>query len=371
MVLARRVLSRAFMDPVRHILVATDFGPASDRALGIAIELAQRFDARLTVLHVLEPPAYPYGGMHLPFPIEVLSSRRRAMVQRLESTMQEARKERPDAQEALRDGTPWRTILGTAKELRADLIVVGSHGHRGLPYRLLGSVAEQVVRASPIAVLTVHGFWFEDRQQAGRELAMALEPLRTRAPSVVAVSRGGIVVGTEVARHLGATFDMLLTDRVESKGSILGAVCEGGLTHFAPGAVRGAVAAEKQRRLLSDARERLEEDAGSIRGNNVLGDLWRRTIIVVSDVFVDPWRPLAAADVLAKLGPERIVFAAPVASDEALTELQLRLQDVIVLHPLHAHAGASAAYRDFRSPPTRLLAQCLRVNDMLVGVPPA
>ena len=54
-------------------------------------------------------------------------------------------------------GDPAQAILDTAKERGADLIVMGTHGRRGLSHVLLGSVAERIVRLSPVPVLTVSG----------------------------------------------------------------------------------------------------------------------------------------------------------------------------------------------------------------------
>jgi nucleotide-binding universal stress UspA family protein len=58
---------------------------------------------------------------------------------------------------ALRQGPAWSEILAAAKDARADLIVIGTHGRRGLSRALLGSVAEKVVRTAACPVLTVHG----------------------------------------------------------------------------------------------------------------------------------------------------------------------------------------------------------------------
>jgi nucleotide-binding universal stress UspA family protein len=56
----------------------------------------------------------------------------------------------------LREGRPWEAILEAAREVRADLIVMGTHGRHGLVRTLLGSVTEKVVRTSPVPVLVVH-----------------------------------------------------------------------------------------------------------------------------------------------------------------------------------------------------------------------
>jgi nucleotide-binding universal stress UspA family protein len=57
----------------------------------------------------------------------------------------------------VRDGDTFQEILGAAKELESDVIVMGTHGRTGLAHLLIGSVAEKVVRKSPIPVMTVRG----------------------------------------------------------------------------------------------------------------------------------------------------------------------------------------------------------------------
>ena len=57
----------------------------------------------------------------------------------------------------LRDGVAWEEVNAVAKEIDANLIVIGTHGRRGLARALLGSVAENVIRTSTIPVLVIHG----------------------------------------------------------------------------------------------------------------------------------------------------------------------------------------------------------------------
>ena len=64
---------------------------------------------------------------------------------------------RGDDDTLLRTGSPWEQVLGAATEVKAGLIVMGTHGRRRLERALLGSVAEKVVRMSRVPVLTVHG----------------------------------------------------------------------------------------------------------------------------------------------------------------------------------------------------------------------
>ena len=137
-----------------HLLVPVDFGEPSQQALDAAIELACRFTARLTLVHVYEIPAYVYGGMtystaDLFGPIED------AAREQLDRTLREVQKRVPGAKAVLRRGPPAPEILAVIEEVHPDLVVMGTHGRTGVSHAFLGSVAEKIVRLSPAAVLTI------------------------------------------------------------------------------------------------------------------------------------------------------------------------------------------------------------------------
>ncbi len=138
----------------RHVLTPVDFGETSQRALDTAIELAVRFDAGLTLLHVYEIPAYVYGGMTYT-PSDLFTEVETAARQQLEATLAEVKRKLPRTRALLRRGVPHEGILACAAEEVADIIVMGTHGRRGVSHLMLGSVAEKVVRLSPVPVLTI------------------------------------------------------------------------------------------------------------------------------------------------------------------------------------------------------------------------
>jgi nucleotide-binding universal stress UspA family protein len=135
------------MTTPKHIVAATDFSATSDRALEFAADLARTLGAKLSVVHCFEAP-YPYP---VPLPPEY----RQELRTKLESRCTELRSRVPEVVALLREGTPWTEIVAVVGEVGADLLVVGTHGRRGVTHLLLGSVAEKVVRLSPVAVLTV------------------------------------------------------------------------------------------------------------------------------------------------------------------------------------------------------------------------
>ena len=139
-----------------RILVATDFSDSSERALELAIGIAEQFDSELTLVHSWEAPNYSYAaGVFAP--VDLVSPIERAAVARLEDATTKLKARFPKAKSLLRAGVPWEAVLDSATQAKADLIVMGTHGRRGLERALLGSVAEKVVRMSPVPVLTVHG----------------------------------------------------------------------------------------------------------------------------------------------------------------------------------------------------------------------
>jgi len=139
-----------------RILVATDFSNSSQRALELAVGIADQFGSELTLVHSWEAPDYSYAaGLYVP--VDVVAPIERAAVARLEDATTELKQRFPKAKSLLRAGVPWEQVLASATQTKADLIVMGTHGRRGLERALLGSVAEKVVRMSPVPVLTVHG----------------------------------------------------------------------------------------------------------------------------------------------------------------------------------------------------------------------
>jgi nucleotide-binding universal stress UspA family protein len=134
---------------LRTILHATDFSESSQFAFRLACSLARDHGARVVVLHVVPPPI-AHG--------EVVA-RRQGIGYHEELWQQLHRIQPPDplvrVEHCLRDGPPAAEIAREAKEMNADLIVVGTQGRTGLARVLLGSVAEEVLRQAACPVLTV------------------------------------------------------------------------------------------------------------------------------------------------------------------------------------------------------------------------
>ena len=142
------------MLPIRTILHPTDFSEHSDYAFRLACSLARDHGSLLIVLHVLERPVLTYAGvMTAPPPPPPSGEERKAAGDRLH-------KMKPpvlaiSVEYLIEEGDPATGIWQVAQERRCDMIVMGTHGRRGLGRLLMGSVAEKVVRKASCPVVTV------------------------------------------------------------------------------------------------------------------------------------------------------------------------------------------------------------------------
>ena len=147
------------MTRIRRILVATDFSKTSAKALTGAIDLAKAQRAKLTILHAYVPlvPLVPEQYIEAGTWDRIDTESRRWAERQLVKLAARARKSGVRATPALVIGDPSRQIVRTARSLRADLIVVGTHGRRGLTKFFLGSVAERVIATAACPVMTIRG----------------------------------------------------------------------------------------------------------------------------------------------------------------------------------------------------------------------
>lgn len=140
------------MAPFRKIVVATDFGPSSRRAVDAGVGIAAKYDAELIIVHAVEPfvPPYPVALM----PDRTLEGAAVAELGREAARVLDAL---PSVKTELLHGGAADQVTTFAERHAADLVVVGTHGRRGPSRWFLGSVAEKIVRASRVPVLIVRG----------------------------------------------------------------------------------------------------------------------------------------------------------------------------------------------------------------------
>jgi len=152
-VLAAKGNRKEAAEPIRRVVVATDFSPAASAAVDLAIDWCRELGAELNLLHAFFP-AVP-GYLELPAPVEAFQTLREGAEESLAKEDARIRAAGLSGVSEVKDGGASRVIADATQEHALDLVVVGTHGHTGLAHVFLGSVAERVVREAHCSVLVV------------------------------------------------------------------------------------------------------------------------------------------------------------------------------------------------------------------------
>lgn len=144
---------------IKRILVPVDFSANSHEALDYAADLAKPFKAELVAMFVIEPIYYAapdYAGVSSSILSGLIDEQRRSAREQLARLEKQFSKRRIALRTVMQTGTPYQVIVDGAKRLKADLIVMATHGRTGVSHLLMGSVSERVVRTATCPVLTLH-----------------------------------------------------------------------------------------------------------------------------------------------------------------------------------------------------------------------
>lgn len=141
----------------KRILIATDGSPTATKALVTALQLARESGGQVRLVHALDEMAYLSA---YEFTGNVLGQMREEGGKLLDNAVAMAQSAGVPAERQLLENPGVRlgeVVANEARQWHADLIVVGTHGRRGVGRVLLGSGAEQVVRSAPVPVLVIRG----------------------------------------------------------------------------------------------------------------------------------------------------------------------------------------------------------------------
>ncbi len=191
---------------------------------------------------------------------------------------------------------------------------------------------------------------FDSRLDAGRRLAKALAAYRGRNPLVLAIPRGAVEMGAEVARALEGELDVVLVKKLRAPYSpefAVGAVDETGWTYVAPHA-RGAGAddayLEKEKAAQLETLRRRRSEYTPARAPV---DPRGRIAIVVDDGIATGASMIAALHSVRAREPARLVCAVPVAAPESLETIRPYADEVVCLEAPEYFQAVGQFYREF------------------------
>ena len=203
-----------------------------------------------------------------------------------------------------------------------------------------------------MASAALEQMYFRDRADAGRKLSTSLHDYAGRPDLVVlALPRGGVPVGYEVARSLGAPLDIFLVRKLGVPGReelAMGAIASGGVRVLNRDVVQALDIPEQVIEGVAAAELReLERRERAYRDDRPPLDLRGRTIIIVDDGLATGSSMRAAATALRQQGPARIVVGVPVSTPETCEEFREEVDDIVCAITPQVLFGVGAWYQDF------------------------
>lgn len=192
---------------------------------------------------------------------------------------------------------------------------------------------------------------FEDRFDAGRKLVECLKDYKGSNSVVLALPRGGVPVGFEIAKRLHLSLEVIVVRKIgspQNKELGLGAIAEGGV-QILDGANLDLMgqALPGLHSEIRNEKEELIRRVNLYRKGNSLGSLEEKTVILVDDGLATGVTAQAAIAAVKRLEPEKIIFALPVCSPEAAFLLRGSVDDLICLAQPLGFESVGRWYKDF------------------------
>lgn len=193
---------------------------------------------------------------------------------------------------------------------------------------------------------------FRDRREAGRLLAERLSSLKGQKDLLVlAIPRGGVVVGSEVAKALGAPLDVYITRKIGAPYNpelAIGAIASDG-TLILDRSLASRLGASQEYIEAQSAREReeIERRMRRYRGDRPSPDLKGKRVILVDDGIATGATIEATIDALQKTGLEELILAVPVGPRDTIGRLESKVDRLICLHSPEIFWAVGSFYMAF------------------------
>jgi predicted phosphoribosyltransferase len=191
---------------------------------------------------------------------------------------------------------------------------------------------------------------FDDRLDAGRRLAEALKAYRGRHPLILAIPRGAVAMGAEIARRLDGELDVVLVKKLRAPGSpefAVGAIDESGWTFVAGYAAQAGADEDYLKRERAEELELLRRRRAQYTPARAPVDPAGRVAIVVDDGIATGASMIAALHAVRAKKPARLVCAVPVAPPDSLAHIRPYADELVCLETPENFMAVGQFYRHF------------------------
>lgn len=205
---------------------------------------------------------------------------------------------------------------------------------------------------------------FKNREDAGRRLAKRLSECRNEDPVVLALPRGGVPVGYEISRSLGAPLDIFVARKLGAPGQPefgIGAVAQGGVRVLNEDAVQTlGIPEEYIERMAEEETAEIERRLALLRGEGrPEPEVGGRTAILVDDGLATGVTARAAVEALRRRSPERLILAVPVCAAQTAETLRSEVDELICLEAPADLMAIGLWYQDFYQVPDEEVVELL------------
>jgi predicted phosphoribosyltransferase len=187
---------------------------------------------------------------------------------------------------------------------------------------------------------------FKNRKNAGEKLARALENYRAENPLILAIPRGGVEVGLQVAKSLGANFSMIIARKLpfpDNPEAGFGAIAEDGSTFIFKDAYYW-LSEETIERIKKEQISEIRRRINAFREGETLPEIKGRTVILIDDGIAMGSTMRAAIELCKNRKARKIVVAAPVAGREVVEDIRRRVNEIVILEIPEYFSAVAQAY---------------------------
>ncbi len=190
---------------------------------------------------------------------------------------------------------------------------------------------------------------FEDRKDAGKKLAKALEKYKNKGVLVLAIPRGGVEVGYQIAKHLNADFSILISRKLPfpyNPESGFGAIAEDGSTFIFEDAERW-LPKQTIAEVVKEQKQEIRRRIAVLRKNKPSPEITDRIVILVDDGIAMGSTMRASIMLCKNKGAGKIIVAVPVSGEDTAKEIEKMVDEIVVLKKPKFFQAVAQVYRNW------------------------